>query len=28
LPLNHEHPKRRKSDFENNRNIPNIFERR
>jgi signal transduction histidine kinase len=28
LPLNQEHPKRRKSDFENNRNIPNIFERR
>jgi two-component system nitrogen regulation sensor histidine kinase GlnL len=28
LPLNQEYPKRRKSDFENNRNISNIFERR
>jgi nitrogen-specific signal transduction histidine kinase len=28
LPLNQEHPKRRKTDFENNRNISNVFERR
>jgi signal transduction histidine kinase len=28
LPLNQEHPKRRKTDFENNRNIPHILERR
>jgi signal transduction histidine kinase len=28
LPLNQEHPKRRKTDFENNRNISNIFDRR
>jgi signal transduction histidine kinase len=28
LPVNQEHPKRRKSDFENNQNISNIFEER
>lgn len=26
LPVNQEYPKRRKSDFDNNQNIPNIFE--
>ena len=28
LPVNQEYPKRRKSDFDNNQNIPNIFEGR
>lgn len=28
LPVNQEYPKRRKSDFDNNQNIPNIFEER
>jgi signal transduction histidine kinase len=28
LPVNQEHPKRRKNDFENNQNISNIFEER
>jgi signal transduction histidine kinase len=28
LPVNQEHPKRRKSDFENNQNFSNIFEER